>query len=74
MVGIGASEDRVDDLFFRLELARLSEHFRCQVDAAGETHTRGDGQNKRPRPAGDVENKFMGLGLRKFHFFGQNLG
>jgi hypothetical protein len=74
VVSIGASKHGVADLFFGLELACLVQHFGCQVDARRETHPRGDGQNKGPRPAGDVENKFMGLRLGKFHFFRQNIG
>jgi hypothetical protein len=72
--GVGAGKRDVGDLFFGLEFARLAEHFGCQVDAAGETHSWRDRQNKRSRPAGHVENKFVGLGLGKFHFFGQRLG
>src|SRR5208337_5128554 len=60
---IGAGKRGVGDLFFRLEFARLAEHLGCQVDTAGETHSWRDRQDKCSRPTGDVENKFMGLGL-----------
>jgi hypothetical protein len=71
---LGAGKRRVGDLSFRLELTRLAEHFGCQIDAAGETHTRGVRQNKRSGTASDVEKKVLGLELGKFHFFGQNFG
>ena len=71
-VCIAQGERDVGDLLLSLELARLAEHFRCQVDAQSETHTRRDRQNKCARPTGDVEHEFMSLGLDEFHFLGKN--